>query len=178
MEPTLSEAPAVRSSDQELSNAVRAVFDIMVGLEVETPANELAVQAGVLTAIVHITGQQKGAVAIHCPASQACMFAGRFLSKDAPPLVNDEVLDVLGELANMVAGNVKAKLMPDAHLSVPAVVEGSEGMVALLWKTAQRKMFNTEVGAFWVSITVASPPEQQTLSPIQARAAELAKQLA
>jgi hypothetical protein len=38
-------------------------------------------------------------------------------------------------------------------------------------------MFNTEVGAFWVSITVALTPEQRELTAIQARAAELSKRL-
>ena len=165
------------SSDEELSNAVRAVFDIMVGLEVETQASDLAVQDGVLTAIVHITGEQAGAVVIHCPASQACIITGRFLGKQAPPAVNEEVVDVLGELANMIAGNVKCKLMPSAQLSIPFVIEGAEGMLTLLWRTEQRKMFNTEVGAFWVSITVAMTPEQQQLSVIQARTKELSKRL-
>jgi hypothetical protein len=50
-------------------------------------------------------------------------------------------------------------------------------MLSLLWKDSQRRMFNTEVGSFWVSITVAMTPEQQQVSAIQARAAELAKQL-
>jgi hypothetical protein len=67
--------------------------------------------------------------------------------------------------------------MPDAQLSIPSVFEGSDGMLSLLWKGAQRKMFNTEVGSFWVSITLAQTPDQQTVSAVQARAAELAKRL-
>ena len=149
----------------------------MVGLEVETQTNDLAVQDGVLTAIVHITGEQSAAVVTHCPASQACTFTGLFLSKEPPLAVNEEVLDVLGELANRIAGNVKCKLMPNARLSIPSVIEGAEEILSFLWKGTQRRMFNTEVGAFWVSITVAMTPEQQQLSAAQARAAELSKRL-
>lgn len=165
------------SPDEELSNVVRSVFDIMVGVDIETPADAAPVQNGVLTAVVYITGEQSGAVVIHCPASQACKFTGRFLGTEAPIAVNEEVLDVLGELANMVAGNIKSNLMPNSHLSIPSVIEGADGMLSLLWKNSERKMFNTEVGAFWVSITIARTPEQQQLTAIQARAAELAKQL-
>lgn len=165
------------SPDEELSNVVRSVFDIMVGLDVETPTTAVPVQDGVLTAAVYITGKQSGAVVIHCPMSQACKFTGRFLCKDAPPTVNDEVLDVLGELTSMVAGNVKCKLMPDSQLSIPSVIEGSEGVLSLLWGNSRRRMFNTEVGSFWVSITMATTLEQQQRTAIQARAAELAKRL-
>ena len=165
------------STDAELSKVVRSVFNIMVGLDVETPDSEVPVADGVLTAVVYITGRQSGAVVIHCPVSEACKFTGRFLCQQAPPMVNEEVLDVLGELANMVAGNIKCRLMPDSQLSIPSVIEGAEGMLSLLWKNSQRKMFNTEVGSFWVSITVAMPSEENQVSAIQARAAELSKRL-
>lgn len=168
-------APA--EPDNELTSVVRSVFDIMVGLDVEMPVDAAPVQDGVLTAVVYITGEQSGAVVIHCPASQACKFTGRFLGKEGPIAVDGEVLDVLGELANMVAGNIKSKLMPNSQLSIPSVMESTEGMISLLWKNAERKMFNTEVGAFWVSITIARTPEQHQLTAIQARAAELAKRL-
>jgi CheY-specific phosphatase CheX len=167
----------IQTPHEDLSTAVQCVFDIMVGLDVETRGYEVPAEDGVLTAIVHITGEQSAAVVIHCPASQACKFTGRFLAKDAPVAVNEEVLDVLGELTNMIAGNIKSKLMPDAQLSIPSVFEGSDGMLSLLWKGAQRKMFNTEVGSFWVSITLAQTPDQQTVSAVQARAAELSKRL-
>jgi chemotaxis protein CheX len=175
--PITDTAPAPVSPEKELSNVVRSVFDIMVGLDVDTPEGQTPLQDGVLTAVVHITGRQTGAVVIHCPMSQACKFTGRFLCQDAPVSVNDEVLDVLGELANMIAGNIKCKLMPEAQLSIPSVIEGTDGLLTMLWKDAQRTMFNTEVGAFWVSITLAMASDQQQLSAIQARAAELAKRL-
>lgn len=168
-------APA--TPNEELSRVVRSVFDMMVGLDVETPDDVAPMQDGVLTAVVYITGEQSGAVVIHCPASQACMFTGRFMGTKAPIAVNEEVLDVLGELANMVAGNIKSNLMPNSRLSIPSVIEGGEGMLSLLWGSAQRRMFNTEVGSFWVSITMAVTPEQHQLTAIQARAAELAKRL-
>jgi hypothetical protein len=77
----------------------------------------------------------------------------------------------------MIAGNIKCKLMPDSQLSIPSVFEGSEGILSLLWRKSERRMFNTEVGAFWVSITVAVTQDQKEMTAIQARAAELAKRL-
>jgi chemotaxis protein CheX len=112
------------STDAELSSVVRSVFNIMVDLDVKSTASETPVEDGILTAVVYITGRRPGAVVIHCPSSQACKFTGRFLSQEAPIAVNEEVLDVLGELANMVAGNIKCKLMPESQLSIPSVLEG------------------------------------------------------
>ena len=173
----LVKTESVVSSNDELSKAVRSVFDVMVGLTLETPTEEAEIRDDLLTAIVHITGEQFGAVVIYCPTSPARKFTGRFLDKDPPREVNEEVLDVLGELANMIAGNVKTKLMPDTRLSVPSVFESKDGTLSLQWHSAERQMFNSEVGAFWVSVTIAHTPEQRQLTAIQARAAELAKQL-
>ncbi len=51
-----------------------------------------------------------GAVLLECDRRQACRFAGRFLSMDPPETVDDVVRDVLGELANMIGGNLKCIL--------------------------------------------------------------------
>ena len=165
------------SSDEELAQVVRSVFDTMLGLEVEPSPGDMALQSGVLTAIVFVTGQHAGAVVIHCPYYQACRFTGRFLGKVPPASVNDDVLDVLGELANMVAGNLKRRLLPGAHLSIPSVIEGSDAILTLLWRTAHRRVFDTEVGAFGISIVVSQPPEQQQLSEPQQRAADFSKRV-
>ena len=40
-----------------------------------------------------------------CTRDQACQLAGRFLAMDPPEAVDDDVRDMLGELANMIGGN-------------------------------------------------------------------------
>jgi CheY-specific phosphatase CheX len=53
-------------------------------------------------------------------------FAGRFLSVDPPGKVDDVVRDLLGELVNMIDGNLKRVLARGLRLSMPSVVDGSD----------------------------------------------------
>ena len=63
-----------------------------------------------MTSAVQLTGEWNGAVLLECDRGQACRFAARFLSIDLPDAVDDVVRDVLGELANMIGGNLKCVL--------------------------------------------------------------------
>ena len=53
-------------------------------------------------------------------------FAGRFLSVDPPGKVDDVERDLLGELVNMIGGNLKCALGRGLRLSMPSVVDGSD----------------------------------------------------
>ena len=58
-----------------------------------------------------------------CLPRQACRFAGSFLGMPPPDVVTGEVRDVLGEVANMIAGNLKCTLQPGLRISLPLVGE-------------------------------------------------------
>src|SRR5579862_6934401 len=109
----------------ELAQIVESVFETMVGLEVNEAAAPWFPGRDRLTASVHMAGEWNGAVLIECNRGQACRFAGRYLSIDTLDSVDDVVCDVLGELANMVGGNLKCVLAQGLMLSMPAVVDGS-----------------------------------------------------
>ena len=152
----------------ELAQAVGLVFETMLGLEaiVGDPdaggaAAELPTRADLMTAAVYLGGKYRGAVLIHCLPLQACAFAGRFLSANPPESVDDEVLDVLGELANMVAGNLPYASLPGSVLSVPSVFEGPAAKLRICGsRAAGRTSFLTPSGPFWVTMVAASdsPP--------------------
>jgi len=57
-----------------------------------------------------MAGDWNGAILLECDRRQACQFAGRFLSLDPSDTVDDVVRDVLGELVNMIGGNMKCVL--------------------------------------------------------------------
>jgi CheY-specific phosphatase CheX len=48
------------------------------------------------------------------------------MSIGPPATIDDDVRDALGELANMLAGNLKSVLPGGAVLSMPSVIEGSD----------------------------------------------------
>jgi chemotaxis protein CheX len=75
---------------------------------------------------VSITGSWTGHVVYACSAAAARKAAAAFLAIDPEEVSPEDLSDVLGELANIVGGNVKAMLPPGALLSLPQVVLAPE----------------------------------------------------
>jgi CheY-specific phosphatase CheX len=76
-----------------------------------------------------------------------------FLKRTPPSAVDDDVLDVMGELANMVAGNLKCSLLPGTHLSIPTVTQGPDSAMRLCGtRPIQRSSFETQLGPVWVTL--------------------------
>ena len=55
----------------------------------------------------------------------ACEIAGAMLGM-APEDVNGDMPDAMGEVTNMIAGNLKSVLPPGVALSIPSVIEGRD----------------------------------------------------
>jgi chemotaxis protein CheX len=77
-------------------------------------------------ASVSITGSWTGHVVFASSTAAARRAAAAFLAVEPEDVSQDDVSDVLGELANIVGGNVKAMLPPGALLSLPQVVLAPE----------------------------------------------------
>jgi chemotaxis protein CheX len=119
---------------QEIVNAVHSataeVFSTMLGMEVSPEASHTdqaspSVNDGVM-AFVGVAGPWMGNGVISCSAAFACRLCATFLMTEASA-VNEEVLDAVGELANMVIGNFKTSaeaIVGPLNLSVPTVIYG------------------------------------------------------
>ena len=106
-----------------------------------------------LTATIHLAGDWKGALALECGYRQACAFAARFLSMEKPEIVDDVVRDVLGELTNMIGGNLKCVLAGGLKLSMPSVVDGSDRNLRVCRAgVRERLVFECDEGAFSVAV--------------------------
>ena len=73
----------------------------------------------------HFGGEWKGALRFECRTREAAAFTSQLVGIAPPQTVNHEVRDAIGEIANMIAGNVKPILPTGAVLSGNTVVEGS-----------------------------------------------------
>jgi len=137
----------------ELAQIVKSVFETMMGLDTVQTEAQWTPSRDRLTSAVHLAGEWNGAVVLECTASQACRFAGRFLSMHPPCAVNDEVRDVLGELANMIGGNLKCLLAQGIRLSMPTVMDGSDyGLPICCPEVKERISFQCDEGVFWVTV--------------------------
>ena len=144
---------SVRVAPSELAQIVESVFETMLSLEVTESLTPWFPEENRLTSAVHLAGDWNGAVLLECDRGQACRFAGRFLSMDPPETVDDVVRDVLGELANMIGGNLKCVLAPGIQLSMPSVVDGSDYSLRICGAaTRERLAFECSEGLFWITV--------------------------
>lgn len=137
----------------ELAQIVESVFRTMVCLEVSECNQSWFPSGDRLTATIHLAGDWPGVLALECDRKQACTFAARFLSMDRPETVDDVVRDVLGELANMIGGNLKCVLAGGIRLSMPCVVDGADHSVRVCRAgVRERLVFECAEGVFSVAV--------------------------
>ena len=113
-----------------IRHATRDVFTTMLGLEVadgEPYINDSAPgpSEGVL-ALIGLAGRWAGSGTFSCTAPTAMRLASQLLMQPYEA-INEEVLDAVGEITNMVLGNVKTALEEELGpmgLSIPTVVYG------------------------------------------------------
>lgn len=144
---------SIEISPVELAQIVESVFDTMLGLRVAGDATPGFLGSDRLTAAVHLAGEWSGAVLLECDRDQACRFASRFLSLDPAAAVDDVVRDVLGELANMIGGNLKCVLTRGIQLSMPSVIDGSDYSLRVCGaEVRERLAFACQEGVFWITV--------------------------
>ncbi len=137
----------------ELAQIVEYVFRTMVCLEVRETNQPWSPGGDRLTSTIHLAGDWKGALALECGRNQACAFAARFLSISQPEVVNDVVRDVLGELSNMIGGNLKCVLAGGLKLSMPSVFDGTDHSLRVCRAgVRERLVFECMEGVFSVAV--------------------------
>jgi chemotaxis protein CheX len=115
-------------AESEIRQLTEMIWATILSLPLHREKDFAANRAGrAMAACVQITGAWQGAVALHCPVAFGER-AARIMFKIPPqaPLSMSDMQDALGELANMLGGNVKSLLPEPCHLSLPAVVEGAD----------------------------------------------------
>ena len=108
--------------------SVQSVFETMLQMRVEvgTPfVNKGDGPARQVSAIIGMSGDVEGSVALSFPLDAAVRAAGIFACTELDP-ASPDFIDAMGELANMIAGGAKAKFAGKAvSISCPSVVMGS-----------------------------------------------------
>jgi chemotaxis protein CheX len=77
-----------------------------------------------ISGIIGLSGEATGMVVINLSEEVAIKAASKLLLEEQTK-INDEVIDAVGELANMIAGQAKAELTEyNLSISLPSVVTG------------------------------------------------------
>lgn len=117
--------------DAAIDDIVGAVWESMLGIPAESaPAldalNLKEVAEHVFSGVIHITGQWDGAITVQCSARLAAVAAQRMFGIEREQLTTPELQDALGEITNMVGGNIKALFPEPCRLGLPIVIEGGD----------------------------------------------------
>lgn len=144
--------------DQEIVIATKDVFSTMVMMELENGSPVIG-KGGEITSnissMLGLGGGIRGILAIHLPANVAEGITGAFLGMEIDEL-NDDVKDAMGELTNMVAGNLKiffAKIGVDMKLAIPTTVIGESYHTSGLFGASRIVVpFTCGVGPFCVEL--------------------------
>ncbi len=117
--------PALSRAD--LQSIVTSIWQSFLGVEVEAlesrRADERMDPAKTLGARVFLRGTWTGSVSLTCEATLARRIAAVMLAVDASEVGPVAVSDALGELANVLGGNVKNLLPPSCVISLPVTHE-------------------------------------------------------
>lgn len=138
-----------------IAEIVQSIFSTMMDLQVSinNKTRQKGPSADRLTSSVYLEGTWNGAVSVECSRKQACQFAGLILASDPPEEVDNDVRDVIGELANMIGGNMKSAMGTDVRLSLPSVIDGSNYEIRVVGSQSRDDIgFSYEGGDFWVSV--------------------------
>ena len=117
-------------TDEELLGITRDVWESFTGKAIEIADAQVRPDGGGLTVgCVTVTGEWQGSVLLACPARLARMAASAMFDLPAEQLDDEQVADALGELTNMIGGNLKSLVPGPSRLSMPAVAVGASPTV-------------------------------------------------
>ncbi len=98
------------------------VGDVFTGLlgDVEPPLPDDAASTDLpVLASVSVSGGWNGRVVVECSAPLARLVTSQLLLTTEDQLLDEDVRDVVGELANVIGGNVKSVMPGPSTLSLP-----------------------------------------------------------
>ncbi|MBI4007800.1 MAG: chemotaxis protein CheX [Planctomycetes bacterium] len=114
---------------ESIVESTKSVFKTMISMDVKSDApfyeEERMIKTDVM-ALVSFTGEYNGTISIFCRAGTAIKIASNMLGTPMNAL-DGVVKDAIGEVANMIAGNVKTGLIDtlgEMTLTIPLVIAG------------------------------------------------------
>ena len=109
-----------------------------------------------LSSMIGLSGDISAMLSIHCPGAISLDIAGAMLGMEIE-VIDADVKDALGEIANMVAGGVKEQFASEninLELAIPATISGKSYNVPSPTRGNRVIIpFNLEQGQFFVEIT-------------------------
>ncbi|GAB5401939.1 MAG: hypothetical protein Aurels2KO_01700 [Aureliella sp.] len=141
--------------EESMRESAQSVFSKMCGIELSlTQMHPGPAETRYdLSGIIGISGALKATVVINLSAELAFAVADAFTG-ERPTEIDEGLIDMVGELANMIGGNAKERLSnPDLSLGLPTVVTGTGHCIAFATDMKLCTMsFETEHGPLQIEL--------------------------
>jgi chemotaxis protein CheX len=125
---------AVEFGETEITQLVESVWNSLLGYSVQ-PALERSVETGTadyLTGCIPITGDWTGNVMLHCHRALTAEAASAIFGLPPEEITFELMQDALGELTNIIGGNLKALFGGKCYLGLPTVTTGHDYALRVL----------------------------------------------
>lgn len=123
----------------------QSIWRTVVGLPLAVAEEPWAPGEPTVTCFVQVEGAWEGAVVLRCSEAMAGLLAAAMFDGPGPP-EPDEVVDAMGEITNIMAGNIKALLPQPCRITLPIVALGSDYRVQVLRTTPVAEAAFTYLG--------------------------------
>ncbi len=148
----MSQSFAVDCYRGDIGAIAESVYQTMLGIRLASRREPDESWTAGLTAAVYYAGTWSGALLMECSSAQAINWTAALMAME-PPISLDDARDGLGELTNILAGNLKPLLPPGVGLSIPSVVLGKDHSLRLVGRClAERLWMADETGPFRITL--------------------------
>ncbi len=123
----------MKPDEAQIRSVVRSVWATQLGLDIldiDVPVPPPT--SPTITAAIHISGDFHGAVRFECSRNSIRRAAAIMFDIPEQDSSDDDERDVVGELTNVIAGNIKALIPGSNSISLPTIIEGSDYRVSTL----------------------------------------------
>lgn len=142
---------------KKIAHATEEIFNTMIFMEISAAAPSSAEQviSCHVSAMIGLTGDFTGMLSIHCPEPVGLAITGAMLGMDLEE-TNADVKDALGEIANMIAGGLKAAFAAEdiaLEIAIPTAISGKSYTISS--PTGSDRViipFNVAQGQFFVEM--------------------------
>jgi len=111
-------------SDETVAEITREIWSAIIDDSCSLVPRGPVAASGDLTGSVDISGSWNGTFCLSFSTTAARQAAAKMFDADADSLADADVRDAVGELINIIGGNLKSLLPPPALLSLPRVDTG------------------------------------------------------
>ena len=110
-----------------MQEIISNVFEDMLQLPVHSPPSESSFDGQTIIASICISGSSEKQIVVEAPSGTATLIGATMFDVAMDAVDPTEIEDAVGEIANMIGGNVKGILPEDAQLSLPSVDHCEKG---------------------------------------------------